>query len=260
MAGGRGRRGDGDGLLQRFPFLHDVVTRPISAERLRLTLERAFETINSRGTVLQLHQAYERRGNELSVLNQIGMQLSAERDIDKLLDLILQKSREITGADAGSLYLVEPRKEGESGRSPDQLRFKLAQNDTMPLPFEERLMPLNESSIAGYVAVTGKKQNVQDAYELPEDSPFHINRSFDEVSGYRTKSMLVVPMRDHEDKVIGVVQLINKKRDHTAVLRPTTLVEEQVIPFTSVDEELVISLTSQAAVAFENDRSPGTDR
>ena len=74
-------------------------------------------------------------------------------------------------------------------------------------------MPLDKTSIAGYVAVTGEKQNVTDAYQLTEDSPFHISRSFDEVSGYRTKSMLVVPMRDHEDKVIGVVQLINKKRD-----------------------------------------------
>ena len=69
--------------------------------------------------------------------------------------------------------------------------------------------------------------------------PSSISRSFDEKSGYRTKSMLVVPMRDHEDKVIGVVQLINKKRDREAVLRPVALVEEQVIPFTSVDEELV---------------------
>ena len=113
-------------------------------------------------------------------------------------------------------------------------------------------MPLDETSIAGYVAVTGEMQNVPDAYRLPDDSPFHISRSFDDVSGYRTKSMLVVPMRDHENAVIGVVQLINKKRDRTAVLRPEAIVEEQVIPFTTVDEELAMSLASQAAVAFEN--------
>jgi len=122
----------------------------------------------------------------------------------------------------------------------------------MPLPFEERAMPLDKSSIAGYVAVTGETQNVQDAYQLPEDSPFQISRTFDKVSGYRTKSMLVVPMRDHHDTVMGVVQLINKKRDRAAVLRLQALVDEQVIPFTSVDKELVASLTSQAAVAFEN--------
>jgi HD-GYP domain-containing protein (c-di-GMP phosphodiesterase class II) len=243
--------GDGDGLLERFPFLHDVVARPVSPTRLRLTLERAFETMNARGTLLQLQDAYERRGAELSVLNKIGMQLSAERDIDKLLDLILQKSREITGADAGSLYLVQRATENGNGGE-DKLRFKLAQNDTMPLPFEERAVPLDKSSIAGYVAVTGETQNVHDAYQLPEDSPFRISRTFDDVSGYRTKSMLVVPMRDHQDTVIGVVQLINKKRDRSAVLRLKALVDEQVIPFTSVDKELVESLASQAAVAFEN--------
>ena len=241
--------GDSDGLLERFPFLHDVVARPVSPMRLRITLERAFETMNARGTLLQLQEAYDRRGDELSVLNKIGVQLSAERDTYKLLDLILQKSREITGADAGSLYLVE---RAENGDGVDQLRFKLAQNDTMPLPFEERAMPLDKSSIAGYVAVTGETQNVQDAYQLPEDSPFQISRTFDKVSGYRTKSMLVVPMRDHHDTVMGVVQLINKKRDRAAVLRVQALVDEQVIPFTSVDKELVASLTSQAAVAFEN--------
>jgi HD-GYP domain-containing protein (c-di-GMP phosphodiesterase class II) len=244
--------GDGDELLQRFPFVDDVVARPISSARLRLKLERAFEALQLRRAISQLHKAIERKDKALRELNDIGMQLSAQRNIDKLLELILLKSREITGADAGSLYLVERAKEGESGRERDQLRFKLAQNDTMELPFEERAMPLDESSIAGYVAVTGRKQNVPDAYQLSPDSPFQISRSFDETSGYRTKSMLVVPMRDHEDAVIGVVQLINKKRDRTATLQPAALVDEEVIPFTSIDEQLAGSLASQAAVAFEN--------
>ena len=74
-------------------------------------------------------------------------------------------------------------------------------------------MPLNETSIAGYAAVSGEPVNVPDAYNLQPGTPYKISRSFDEKSGYRTKSMLVVPMRDHLDKVIGVVQLINKKRD-----------------------------------------------
>lgn len=242
---------ESDELLQRYPFLHDVLARPVSPGRLNKTLENAFDTMNSQSAVRQLGEAYERRGNELNVLNRIGTQLSAERDIDTLLALILQKSREITVADAGSLYLVErASKDGNGGI--DQLRFKLAQNDTMPLPYKERVMPLDKSSIAGYAAVTGQKQNLADAYHPPAGTSFHINLSFDEVSGYRTKSMLVIPMRDHHDTVIGVVQLINKKRDRDAVLWPTALVEEQVIPFTSVDEDLVESLTSQAAVAFEN--------
>jgi HD-GYP domain-containing protein (c-di-GMP phosphodiesterase class II) len=244
--------GDCDELLRRFPFVHDVLERPVSAERLRLKIERAFEGLQFRRAVSQLDKALERKDKALKELNDIGMQLSAQRDIKKLLKLILQKSREITGADAGSLYLVERSRNGNGGGAPDQLRFMLSQNDTMELGFEEKAMPLDRSSIAGYVAVTGEKQNVPDAYRLSASSPFQISRSFDEVSGYRTRSMLVVPMRDHENAVIGVVQLINKKRDRTAVLRPVALVDEQVIPFTSVDEELAGSLASQAAVAFEN--------
>ncbi|MFN8091672.1 MAG: GAF domain-containing protein [Vicinamibacteria bacterium] len=120
------------------------------------------------------------------------------------------------------------------------------------MPFEESTRPLDESSIAGHVALTGRVVNVADAYRLPEGSSFRISRSFDEKSGYRTKSMLVVPMRDHENAIIGVVQLINKKRDPKALLQPVALVEEEVVAFTSVDEDLAGSLASQAAVAFEN--------
>ena len=118
--------------------------------------------------------------------------------------------------------------------------------------FEEFTIPLDETSIAGYVALTGETVNEQDAYHLQKGSPYTISRAFDEKSGYRTKSMLVVPMKDHQDVVIGVVQLINKKRDPAAVLQSASLVDDQVISFTSVDRNLVESLASQAAVAFEN--------
>jgi HD-GYP domain-containing protein (c-di-GMP phosphodiesterase class II) len=120
--------------------------------------------------------------------------------------------------------------------------------------FEERTIPLDETTIAGYAASTGQLVNVADAYELPVGAPFSYGRSFDQRSGYRTKSILAVPMRDHKGEVIGVVQLINKKRDARTVLQPVTLVEEHVIPFHAVDEELVTSLASQAAVAYENTR------
>jgi HD-GYP domain-containing protein (c-di-GMP phosphodiesterase class II) len=133
------------------------------------------------------------------------------------------------------------------------LRFKRAQNDTIPdLQFEERTMPLDETSIAGYVALSGQPVNHPDAYNLPAGSTFQVSRAFDQRSGYRTKSVLVVPMKDHQDQVVGVVQLINKKRDPKTVLKPVSLVDEAVIPFTSVDQELVTSLASQAAVAYEN--------
>ncbi|HET7295404.1 MAG TPA: HD domain-containing phosphohydrolase [Vicinamibacteria bacterium] len=249
--------GNADDVLGRYAFLDDILFRPVTPGRLRLRLERALDTIHSRRVITQLDQALARKSTELHELNKIGVALSAERDINKLLELILAKCREITAADAGSLYLVIRGKDQDS-TTDDQLSFELTQNETVTIDFKKAKMPLSQTSIAGYVALTGETVNVADVYHLPAGAPYSGSggaaRSFDEKSGYRTKSMLVVAMKDHKDEVIGVVQLINKKRDARTLLRPLALVDETVIPFTSVDEELVSSLTSQAAVAYENTR------
>ncbi len=244
---------DGDAVLESLPFVDDVIARPVTPGRLKRKLDQAHEALSSRRVIRQLESAVERKGKELNELNKIGVALSAERDIDKLLERILTKSRAITGADAGSLYLVEKDKVNGDTRA-ERLRFKLAQNDSIPVDFEESTFPLDDSSIAGHAARNGELINVPDAYiyDPRPDSPFRASQAFDEKSGYRTKSMLVVPMRDHQGEVIGVVQLINKKRDPEVVLQPVATVAQEVIPFTSVDEELVGSLASQAAVAFRN--------
>jgi len=244
---------EADEVARRFPFLDDVLIKPVTANRLRLHVERALDALSSRRAIQQLDEAVARKTQDLHELNSIGVALSAERDINKLLDLILFKCRDITAADAGSLYLIKRDKDLGPGEE-DHLSFELAQNDSVAVPFEKTKVPLKETSIAGYAALTGKVVNVPDAYNPPAGSPFKIGRGFDERSGYKTRSMLAVPMRDHQDKTIGVVQLINKKRDAKTVLRPVTLVDSTVIPFTSVDEELVTSLASQAAVAYENTR------
>jgi len=248
---------DADEVLRRLSFLDDILFRPVTPGRLRLRLDRALDIIHNRRVIDQLEQALARKSTELHELNKIGVALSAERDINKLLELILAKCREITAADAGSLYLVVRGKEHESSVD-DRLSFELTQNDTLAIPFEKSVMSLAPTSIAGYVALTGETVNISDVYDMPEGAPYAGSggsaRSFDEKSGYRTKSMLVVAMKDHKDEVIGVVQLINKKRDARTVLRPLGLVDEAVIPFTPVDEELVSSLASQAAVAYENTR------
>jgi len=244
---------EADELVRRHPYLDDVMVRPVTAMRLRLRLDRALDGLNSRRVIQQLDAALARKSQDLHELNNIGVALSAQRDINKLLELILAKCRAITASDAGTLYLVVRGKD-QAAQTGDQLEFVLAQNESVPVSFEKRTVPLDESSIAGYAALSGQIVNVADAYQLPPGTPYTISRTWDQRSGYRTKSMLVVPMRDHQDTVIGVVQLINKKRDARTVLRPVALVEEAVIPFTSVDEELVSSLASQAAVAFENTR------
>jgi len=232
-------------LRRRLPFVDDLLLRPVTTERL---LERTIEAIHGRRTA---ERDLRRKHDDLSQLNKIGVALSAERDIDKLLELILLKSREITAADAGSLYIVQRAKDAGDANG-DHLRFELAQNDSVDVPFQKSTMPLDETSIAGHVALTGRTVNVPDAYHPPRGSPYTISRSFDEKSGYRSKSMLVVPMRDHKDVVIGVVQLINKKRGRSVKLQPISRIEREVIPFTAVDENLARSLASQAAVAFQN--------
>src|SRR5262249_39182410 len=138
--------------------------------------------------------------------------------------------------------------------APKRLRFKLAQNDSVDVPFREMTMELSQKSIAGFVALTGKALNIEDAYHLGPSVPYSINRKFDEDSGYRTKSILAVPMVNQKSEIVGVVQLLNAKRDPKAKLDSIGTVTRQVVPFTSRLQEIVASLASQAAVAFENSR------
>ncbi len=198
---------------------------------------------------LDATEEISRLGRELSELNAIGIRLSAERSPATLLELILTKARAITNSDAGSLYLVEQDTDG-AGR----LFFALAQNDSLEVPFRATTLPLSSTSVAGHVALTGATVNLDDAYTPPEGSPFSINRSFDEQTGYRTKSMLVVPMLTPQGETIGVLQLINCKPDAGGRLVDADDVERRVRAFSARYETLAESLASQAAVALANSR------
>lgn len=134
--------------------------------------------------------------------------LLAEADFDRLLELIVTKAREATVADAGSLYLMEdPSSEARV------LRFVVAQNVSRAVRVEEVRLPVDRNSVAGYVAATGKVINVADVYDLPPDAEFHVDPRMDRRTGYRTVSMLGVPLIDHAGQVMGVLQLINKKQE-----------------------------------------------
>jgi HD-GYP domain-containing protein (c-di-GMP phosphodiesterase class II) len=193
--------------------------------------------------------AADARNDELRELTRIGVALSTERDLTTLLKLILSQARRLVSADAGSLYLVE-RRVGEPARS---MKFALLQNHTLPdLPFREVTMAIDSRSIAGYVAVSGQPVVIHDVYHLDSGVPYRFNRSFDEQVGYRTQSVLVIPMRSHRDEIVGVLQLINRKRDADVQLSSPEISAAQVIPFDEHSVTLASALASQAAVAIEN--------
>jgi len=199
-------------------------------------------------------------GRELEELNLIGIALSETRDVECLLALILQKARDITGADAGSLYLVEQAggKNGSSPHAPNgtenmpQLRFRLTQNDSVQFPYAEHTLPITESSMAGYCALHAEVIELADAYRIPKSHPFHFNSSFDEEAGYRTRSLITLPMKNGKGEVLGVLQLINCKRHPKARLTDAIAVHRHVHPFPERAVRLGLSLASQAAVAYEN--------
>ena len=204
----------------------------------------------------------------LADVNRVGAALMAERDLGALLGMILTYARQLTWSDAGSLYLVEGGDGADVGDGPGagkvaragdasgaeaRLHFLRAQNDSIPdLPDPDFTLPISEDSLAGYAAVTGETLVIGDAYDLPAAAPYSFNSGFDEREGYRARSMLVVPMIDHRNRVVGVLQLINRKRDPEATIRDAGDADTHVKPFSREDIELVQSLAGQAAVSIEN--------
>jgi HD-GYP domain-containing protein (c-di-GMP phosphodiesterase class II) len=195
----------------------------------------------------------ERARYELDELLAISRAMSSQRDIRQLLDLILRKSREITGADAGSVYVLEPAADGAEGEK--RLHFMLSQNDSMAIDFEEFDLAIDGSSIVGRAVLDARPINIADLGKPAEGDPLsrvQHNRSFDEATGYRARSMLTVPMLSAQNEVIGVIQLINKKRGPSRPLREVRDFEAEVIPFDARAEELALALAAQAGVCLEN--------
>ena len=231
-------------------LLAGFVRHPPGAREFLVAVRSGFREAAARGEAARARAEAATRSREIGELTRIGVALGTERDLKTLLELILTQARRITASDAGSLYLVEA-----TGNGAKQLRFRLAQTFSKPeAPFVEFTIPVDRTSLAGNAATTGEPLVIDDAYSLPPDVEYQINRSFDERYGYRTKSMLVIPMKDHKEDVIGVLQLINRKQDADAVLATPTEVEAQVLPYTKRTVELVTALAGQAAVAIENSR------
>ena len=184
----------------------------------------------------------------LQQLNDIGASLSRERDITRLLETILLAAKTITNADGGTLYRMM-----DDGKS---LRFEILRTDSLNiamggtsgvaidfpnLPLQDDKGAPNDSLVAAYAAIHSQTVNIADAY-TEASFDFSGTRHFDEGTGYRSQSLLAVPLKDHEGEVIGVLQLINAQRHGS----------RDVVPFSSADQSLAESLASQAAIALSS--------
>jgi len=183
----------------------------------------------------------------LNKLADISISLSSEDDLMTLLRKILNEGQNIACCDAASLFLINEINDHER-----DLVFKLTQNDSMEFPFEELRFPLDESSIAGYVAHTDTELNIHDAYQLPKDVPYSFNRSFDQKTGYRTKSILAIPLTNKQKEVIGVLQFINRKKARSLKVSDEKSAFAYTLPFDSDINVLLQALASQAGIAIEN--------
>ncbi len=181
--------------------------------------------------------------SHVDTLNRIGTALSAQNDLDALLEMIITEAKKMSGADGGTLYL----------RRDNYLHFQVAQTDSLGIrmgglgdPISWPPLPLylddgapNRSLVAATCALDDVLINIPDVYTAAGFN-FDGTRKFDASTGYRSRSMLVIPLKNHEQDIIGVLQLLNKQQ------------KGHSIAFTSEDEQLCLSLASQAAVAITN--------
>lgn len=188
--------------------------------------------------------------HRLKELNQIGVALSQQRDLNSLLETILVAAKRITNADAGTLYLYQPEQQ--------TLRFEIVRNDTQnmamggtsgvairyePVRLYDEVGNPNHAMVVSHAALSGETINIPDAYAA-EGFDFSGTKKFDAKNGYRSQSFLTVPMSNHENEIIGVLQLINAQDRESGA----------IIPFSADDQQLLESLASQAAIALTNRR------
>ncbi len=175
---------------------------------------------------------------KIHLMTQISLELNEAKDIDLLLERILTNVRRFFNADAGSIYL----------KAGDKLKFSYAQNKTLEkrlkpgkkLPYVTFSVPINNMSIAGFVAKNLRTVNIPDVYHMDDRVPYTFDSHFDELSTYKTRSVLAVPMTNQRKDLLGVMQLINAQND-----------AGEIISFSSSDEQLVLHFATSAALAVE---------
>ncbi|MEZ0537712.1 diguanylate cyclase [Caldicellulosiruptoraceae bacterium PP1] len=180
----------------------------------------------------------------IKALNNIGILIIKQKDIDEILKIILNESLNITSSDGGTIYLVEEENKKK------YLKIKHSMNRSVNFNFIGERILVDENSIAGYVALTGSPVIINNLDKKNNNFSFHQYKDFDERLNYKTVNLMTIPMVDLRGNVIGVLQIINKKVDNTITLDKNT-VSKFVIDFTDDDKELIINLSSQAAILIE---------
>ncbi len=204
------------------------------------------ESLN--GAISLIKNFTERQLSLTQKLTRIGSALSAERNLDALLEMIVAEAMSFTRADGGTLYIMSPDERSIAFKilRTKSLNFAMGGTSGKAIPFPPVKLykddgSRNEQQVSAHVALTGLTVNIPDVYEI-EGFDFQGTKGFDKNTGYRSKSMMVVAMRNHEDEIIGVLQLLNAK----------DAISGETIAFSSDYQELIESLASQAAVAITN--------
>ncbi len=235
-----------DGVRTVSPYSYMALPINISSDLAVRAVETSLGAIRSdleRHTLEhRLNISYE----DIRKITEVGQALATEKSFDKLIDLIIERARELVDADGASLYLVERASNQET---PTHIRFK---RSALQLNANEFRLPIDKKSIAGYVALTGEELLLADVHRLQGNTDYTYNSSFDKMHNYHTKSMMVIPMKNHRNDVIGVLQLVNKKRIPDRELTLESMQGSGVIPFNENDIEIIRSVAGQAAVAIEN--------
>ncbi len=227
----------------------EVFTRDARSDSLFRSISNAILMHSLRVDGVDREQSLRRRDYELKEIIEIGKSLSAQKDVDSLLSMILEKSRHLMGADAGSIYVVEAISDDDDKK---QLRFKLSQNDSIHYESREFVMPVSADSIAGAAVVMKRSIDIPDVHNILMEAPYKFDSTWDERMGYRTCSVLAVPMINQVGEVLGVVQLINKKLNPSARLLSPGDFDREVIPMDARGKDMVETLASQAGVAMDN--------
>jgi HD-GYP domain-containing protein (c-di-GMP phosphodiesterase class II) len=238
--------GPGQSAPQGLADISIAIPPDSSPAALRYLLHLAMENVRLEQLVRQHEEQARRLHRQFEELNRIGIALSAERDVGKLQEFILTTMRQLTNADGASLWW---KTVGEDGQP--KLALRASQNASIDQStYQDFKVPVDEKSVVGYAVTTKTSQLYDDAYNPPPNKP-QGGKGFDAQYGYRTKSMLTVPMRNYNNDVVGAVQLINAKRSFETKLTVTN-VPDEVVSFRPEDLEMVESVASQAGVAIDN--------